>query len=163
MSQLVVDRDGNADGGSAAVTVADRPTGGGLAARRAIVRWAWRLFRREWRQQVLVLALLTFAVAVAVGGSAALYGVTWVESGDFGSANNRLEIGTDDAAQRQDAIDAARTAYGTVEVIGRRSVSLPGTLGTLEVRSQDPHGPYGQPMLRLLAGKIGRASCRERV
>jgi len=28
------------------------------------MRWAWRLFRREWRQQVLVLALLTLAVAV---------------------------------------------------------------------------------------------------
>jgi putative ABC transport system permease protein len=131
--------------------------GGGLAARRAIVRWALRLFRREWRQQVLVLALLTFAVAVAVGGSAAVYGVTWVESGDFGTADNRLEIGTGDQAQQQAAIDAARAAYGTVEVIGRWSVPLPGTLGTLEVRAQDPHGPYGQPMLRLLAGRYPRS------
>jgi putative ABC transport system permease protein len=31
---------------------------GGMPARRAVVRWAWRLFRREWRQQSLVLALL---------------------------------------------------------------------------------------------------------
>jgi putative ABC transport system permease protein len=130
--------------------------GGGLAARRAIVRWALRLFRREWRQQVLVLALLTLAVAVAVGGSAAVYGLTWVESGDFGSADNRLELGGD-PAQRQDAIDAARTAYGTVEVIGRRSVPVPGALDTLEVRSQDPHGPFGQPMLRLLAGRYPRS------
>ena len=27
---------------------------GGVAARRAIIRWAWRMFRREWRQQILV-------------------------------------------------------------------------------------------------------------
>ena len=29
-----------------------------MAARRAVVRWSWRLFRREWRQQLLVLVLL---------------------------------------------------------------------------------------------------------
>ncbi len=38
------------------------------AGRRAVLRWAWRLFRREWRQQLLVLALLTVAVAAAVAG-----------------------------------------------------------------------------------------------
>ena len=26
-----------------------RPRNGGVAARRAIVRWSWRMFRREWR------------------------------------------------------------------------------------------------------------------
>src|SRR3954453_4073201 len=41
---------------------------GGGPARRAIVRWAWRLFRREWRQQLLVLALLTLAVAATTAG-----------------------------------------------------------------------------------------------
>jgi hypothetical protein len=35
------------------------------AARRAMLRWGWRLFRAEWRQQILVLALLTVAVAAA--------------------------------------------------------------------------------------------------
>ena len=31
---------------------------GGVPARRAVIRWAWRMFRREWRQQLLVLALM---------------------------------------------------------------------------------------------------------
>jgi putative ABC transport system permease protein len=43
------------------------PSSGGIAARRPLTRWAWRLFRREWRQQMLVLALLTVAVAAAIG------------------------------------------------------------------------------------------------
>ena len=43
------------------------PRDGGVAARRAIVRWAGRLFRREWRQQLLLLTLLTVAVAAAIG------------------------------------------------------------------------------------------------
>ena len=53
----------------------ERADNGGVAARRAVVRWAWRLFRREWRQQFLVLALLAVAVArslwVAVAQSTA--------------------------------------------------------------------------------------------
>ena len=45
-------------------TLQDRPaaTGrlsGGAPARRAVVRWSWRLFRREWRQQLTVIGLLT--------------------------------------------------------------------------------------------------------
>jgi putative ABC transport system permease protein len=32
-----------------------------------VIRWAWRLLRREWRQQILVLALLTLAVAAVPG------------------------------------------------------------------------------------------------
>src|ERR1019366_10280748 len=35
----------------------------GLPARRAVTRWAWRLLRREWRQQLLILGLIAVAVA----------------------------------------------------------------------------------------------------
>jgi putative ABC transport system permease protein len=36
---------------------------GGVPARRAVIRWSWRMFRREWRQQLLVLALIVIALA----------------------------------------------------------------------------------------------------
>ena len=48
--------------------VAGTPAGG-VPARRAVIRWAWRLFRRVWRQQLLVLALLMFAVAATIWGA----------------------------------------------------------------------------------------------
>ena len=32
---------------------APEPTTGGVPARRAMLRWSWRLFKREWRQQLL--------------------------------------------------------------------------------------------------------------
>ena len=56
-----------------AATITSRPdragTGnGGVPARRAVIRWAWRLFRRQWRQQLLVLGLLTVAVAATIWG-----------------------------------------------------------------------------------------------
>src|SRR5690349_2151979 len=41
------------------------------AARRAVLRWTWRLFRREWRQQLLTVCVLTVAVAGAVWASTA--------------------------------------------------------------------------------------------
>ena len=49
--------------GAAPATAAFPPAG-------RVIRWAWRLFRREWRQQLLVLALLTVAVAATVVGAA---------------------------------------------------------------------------------------------
>ena len=49
---------------------APRAPNGGVAARRAVIRWALRLLRREWRQQLLILALIMVAVAATVVGSA---------------------------------------------------------------------------------------------
>ena len=48
---------------------------GGIVARRAVIRWGWRLFRREWRQQLLVLGLLTVAVAVTIWGASTVTNV----------------------------------------------------------------------------------------
>ena len=49
-----------------------------LEARRALVRWAWRMFRREWRRQTLVIALLTVAVAGALAvGLLSMATVAW--------------------------------------------------------------------------------------
>jgi hypothetical protein len=47
----------------------DADAGSGIVARRAVIRWGWRLFRREWRQQLHVLRLLTVAVAAAIWGA----------------------------------------------------------------------------------------------
>ena len=47
----------------------DADPGSGIVARRAVIRWGWRLFRREWRQQLLVLGLLTVAVAATIWGA----------------------------------------------------------------------------------------------
>ena len=76
---------------------------GGVPARRAVVRWAWRMVRREWRAQILVFALLSIAVAAAIWGSTAAYNLT--PSGDnaeFGSANHWLQFDSPDPAQHAD-------------------------------------------------------------
>jgi putative ABC transport system permease protein len=59
---------------------------GGWAARRAVVRWAWRLFRREWRQQLLILALITVAVAATVVGASVATNTPQPANFGFGTA-----------------------------------------------------------------------------
>ena len=68
------------------------PTGGGVPARRAVARWAWRLLRREWRQQILVLALLTVTVAAAAFSVSAAYNVASLPGPQFGSASHLLQF-----------------------------------------------------------------------
>jgi len=127
--------------------------GGGVPARRAVARWAWRLFRREWRQQILVLALLILTVAAAAFSVSAAYNVASLPGPLFGSANHLLQLnGTNPKALAAD-IAAARKAFGTIQVIGRRFVAIPGSAQTVEFRAQNPHGPYSDPMLALTQGR----------
>jgi putative ABC transport system permease protein len=129
------------------------PAGGGVPARRAVARWSWRLFRREWRQQILVLVLLTLTVAAAAFSVSAAYNVASLPGPQFGSANYLLQFdGTNPKTLAAD-IAAARKAFGTIQVIGRRFVPIPGAAQTVEFRAQDPHGPYSGPMLALTQGR----------
>jgi len=138
-------------------TLAARPTvhgpaGGGVAARRAVTRWAWRLLRREWRQQALVVALLALTVAAAAFSVAAAYNVASLPGPQFGSANHLLQFAGPGPRALQADIAEARKAFGTIQVIGRRFVPIPGSAQTIEYRAENPRGPYSAPMLALTRG-----------
>ena len=139
-------------------TAAQRAGDGGVAARRAVVRWAWRLFRREWHQQLLVLALLTFAVAAMIFSVSAAYNVVPSAEARFGTANHRLNLDGSDPRRLNTDVAAVKAWFGTVDVIGRRDVPIPGSVETLELRTQDPQGAYGVPMLALLEGRYPTAA-----
>jgi putative ABC transport system permease protein len=127
------------------------PRSGGAPARRAVVRWAWRLFRREWRQQLTVIGLLIVAVAAAVGGIAFAAAGPSSPSAEFGTANHLLIIAGSPSQQATD-VAAARTRFGRIEVIEHANAAIPGSVNTVDVRAQQPNGPYSSPMLRLDAG-----------
>jgi putative ABC transport system permease protein len=141
----------------------DRPlrpgsAGGGVPARRAVARWAWRLFRREWRQQFLVLALLAVTVAAAAFSVSAAFNVASLPGPQFGSASHLLQFdGTNPGTLAAD-IAAARKAFGAIQVIGRRFVPIPGSTQTVEFRAESPHGPYSGPMLALTRGRYPSAA-----
>jgi putative ABC transport system permease protein len=124
---------------------------GGVPARRAVVRWAWRLFRREWRQQMLVLALIIVAVAATFVGAAVATDTPPPANAGFGTAQ--------DAATLQGAgprlasqIATLRHRFGRVDVIENQTIAIPGSIDTYQLRAQNPHGPFGQPMLALVSG-----------
>src|SRR5580698_4630535 len=139
---------------------APMPSSGGVPARRAMVRWAWRLFRREWRQQLLILLLIVVAVAAVVVGSAVAVNTPPPANAGFGTAHDLAIFNltpTAKAGKDSPSYVAAQTAllehrFGRVQIIENETFSVPGSTATYQLRSQDPHGPYAAPMLQLLSG-----------
>ena len=80
------------------------PRNGGIAARRAVIRWAGRMFRREWRQQILVVALLTVAVAAAVGSITIAYNASPADDAEFGAADHLLRFDGTDPRKLQESL-----------------------------------------------------------
>src|SRR5215203_204933 len=130
-----------------------RPANGGVAARRAVARWAWRMFRREWRQQILVIALLTVASAAAITSVTIAYNSGSADDAELGSANSLLRFDGADPGKLEAGLAATRDRFGTIEVIGHRSRRVPGSVDPVEFRAQDPHGPYGDARLALRRGR----------
>jgi putative ABC transport system permease protein len=123
-----------------------------MAARRAVSRWAWRLFRREWRQQLLVLALVTVAVATTILGSTVATNNPPPANSGFGTAQDAATFsgaGPHVSAQ----IASLHHRFGRVDVIANETLPIAGSVGTYDLRAQDPHGAFGQPMLGLLSGR----------
>jgi putative ABC transport system permease protein len=139
-----------------ATAVRERPAhrmpNGGVAGRRAVIRWALRLLRREWRQQLLILGLITVAVGATVVASTVATDTPAPVSGVLGTAMDAASI-SGSAASVNAQIKNLEQRWGSVDVIENESVQVPGTLSAFDLRAQDPHGPYGGPLLSLVSGQ----------
>ena len=110
------------------------------------------MFRREWRQQTLVTALLTVAVAAAIGSVTITHNADAADDAEHGSASHLLRFDGSRPRTLEAGLDAARKRFGTTEVIGYRSFVVPGGVEKVEFRAQDPHGAYGSALLALRRG-----------
>jgi putative ABC transport system permease protein len=139
-----------------ATAIAERPTrrpaNGGAPARRAVIRWALRLLRREWRQQLLILALITVAVAATVVASTVATDTPAPIAGVLGTAQDAALI-SGPPAQINAGIQKIQGLHVQADVIENESVPVPGTLNTFDLRAQNPRGPYGGPLLSLVSGQ----------
>ena len=127
---------------------------GGVPARRAVTRWAWRLLRRDWRQHLLIVLLLSVAVAAAVGFACAAFNAAPTSGrAEFGDADHSLRFNDRDPAMLQPKVDEAAAHFGAIDAIGHRPVPVPGTVRQVDYRSQQPDGPFGSPLLDLLSGR----------
>ena len=125
---------------------------GGAAARRAVVRWSWRLFRREWRQQLLILALIVVAEAATIVGAAVATNTPVPLAATFGTAQD-LATFTQGGPQVTAQIATLQSHFGRVEVIQDQTVPIPGSVRTFQLRAQDPRGAFSAPMLSLVSGR----------
>ena len=126
---------------------------GGSAARRAVVRWAWRMFRREWRQQLLVLGLIVVAVAATVLGAAVSINTPVPVAATFGTAQDLATV-SGAGGQLAARIGSLQQRFAPIDVIEDRALTVPGSVDTFELRAQDPHGPYGRSLLSLVSGRF---------
>jgi putative ABC transport system permease protein len=115
-------------------------------ARRAVGRWAWRLFRRDWRQQAIALALITVAVAATILGAGVATNAPPPTGNGFGSAGHAVVL-TDTSG-----VAAISARFGPVEVIENQPFRT-GLANGARLRAQDPFGRYGRPMLSLVSGR----------
>ena len=129
-----------------------RPADGGAPARRAVVRWAWRLFRREWRQQFLILALIVFAVAATIVGSSVATDTPPPSNSGFGTAGDSATYSSLNAHVTSD-VAYLEHRFGRVELIENKTMTIPGSTNTFQLRAQDTHGPFSGPMLALVSGR----------
>src|SRR5688572_11982243 len=129
------------------------PRSGGVAARRAVIRWATRMVRREWRRQILVLALLTVAVAAAIGSITVAYNASPADNAEFGAASHLLRLDGADPRMLEADLDAAERAIATTEVIEHRSLMVAGSVEAIDFRAQDPDGTFGRELLALRDGR----------
>ena len=125
---------------------------GGLVARRAVIRWAWRLFRREWRQQLLVFGLLTVAVGAAIWGTSVVTN-TQLPSATyptFGTAAAMATLPGDDPDLAAD-IAAIQDRWGPADLVESGNVTT-GPSQSVQLRAERPPGHYSAPVLGLVSG-----------
>jgi putative ABC transport system permease protein len=110
------------------------------------------MFRREWRRQTLVLALLVVAVAATTVGLALVSNATELHDDPvFGTANSLINLSS--ASQLNADVGALENAFGPADVVTHQSIQVPGSVSSLDVRAMNPHGRYVGATLRLDAGR----------
>ena len=126
---------------------------GGSPARLAIIHWAWRLLRREWRQQLLITALLAVAVAATVWGAGVATNTPPANpnAATFGTASALISLAGTDPHLAADIADI-QGRYRPADVIEDQGLAS-GTDQAVWLRAQDPAGSYGGPLLSLVSGR----------
>ena len=121
----------------------------------------------RWRQQLLILLLIVVAVAAVVVGAAVAVNTPPPANAGFGTAHDLATFNLSTPTSKvpsvtlshvQAQIATLEQRFGRVQVIENETFSVPGSDQTYQLRSQDPHGPYGAPMLQLLSGSYPTGS-----
>lgn len=137
---------------------AGRPDRAG-PGRRAVLRWAWRLARRETRGPLLLVTLLSLACAVSVGGLTAAHQLAAAaDVGEFGTSSAVLDLTQTDERSLSLDVPAARSQLGAVDVVRRQSLTVPGLFEPVELRQQAVPGHFTRPLVTVVRGRLPTTS-----
>src|SRR3954470_20445717 len=120
---------------------------GGGPARRALGRGAGGRFRREWRQQLLVLALLALAVAATTAGLG-------VATNAVADAETKLTLPGSDPQLEAD-LAALQQRFGPLEAVHHQRVAVPGSALSVDLRAE--HISSSSPAVRIVSGRYPQA------
>ncbi len=121
-------------------------------ARRSLSRWALRLAVREWKQRVLIAALIAVASAATLLGIAVASATPGTpNAGTYGTAQTLVELppSTPDLPA---VIARIEKAYGQASVVYDQPIAT-GQAGGADLRAQDPAAPYTRVLLALGSGR----------
>ena len=102
-----------------------------------MIRWGWRLFRREWRQQLLVLALIMVAVGATVVGAAVAVSTPPPANAGFGTASDLATFSGSDPHLAA-GIAALAAKYGRTDVIENQALTVPGSIDKYDPARPEP-------------------------
>jgi len=114
-------------------------------------RWAWRLFRREWRQQLLILALIVVAVGATVVGAAVATDSRAPAASTFGTAHD-IATFSGGIANLRTRVASLEHRFGATDVIENQMLRIPGSVDTFDLRAENPHGHFDRPLVTLVSG-----------
>ena len=122
------------------------------AARRALSRWSLRLARREWKQRILIVLLITVATAATLLGIAVASATPGTpNAGTFGTASTLVQL-PGNTPGLAGVIARIEQAYGAASVIYDQPI-VTGQAGGADLRAQDPNAPYTHVLLALDSGR----------
>ncbi|MFA1546826.1 FtsX-like permease family protein [Actinomadura chokoriensis] len=132
-----------------------RPEAGrpGLPARRALVRWSWRLLRREWHSQAVVTVLLVVTMIAAVCGAATIDNLPPPADPRLGTADTVMTLNGKDPQAVASDLAKIRASPKKAEVIGHSSEKAPGIATPVDYRSQRLNGPFAGALLAIRKGR----------
>ena len=120
-------------------------------ARRTLTRWAVRLALREWKQRILIVALIAVASAATLLGIAVASATGGTpNAGIFGTASTLAEL-PGNTPNLPSVIAKIEKAYGPASVVYDEPIAT-GQAGGADLRAQDPSAPYTHVLLALDSG-----------
>lgn len=120
-----------------------------MSGRSFLFRWSVGLLRREWRQQLGVLSLITIAVALSTGAVVATFNLAEPPGFRYGTGRLGATI-TGDPAEAITALEDQGHRFGMITSV---SVRPTGSARPVPVRAQDPESPVTEPLLTLVSGR----------